>query len=243
MFEPITPRETAVDACARVLRRRILEGDLAPGDRLPPERRLAESLGVTRVTLRAALTQLAAAGLVAARQGSGTVVQDFRRRGGPDLLLPIAALAASARRLPEIAADLLLVRRQLARAVLSRIAAAPRIDAAPVAEAVAALEEAAARGAPTRDIAAADLEVVRALLEATGSEVLGLFFNPIMAALEAMPALRQVIYREPAANVAGYQVLLAWLERRPAEAIDAVVAELERRDADTVARLAEEKTS
>jgi GntR family transcriptional regulator len=42
----------------------IAEGDLAPGDRLPPERALAEEHGVSRMTVRQALQSLEARGLL-----------------------------------------------------------------------------------------------------------------------------------------------------------------------------------
>lgn len=53
----------------------ILE-ELAAGDTLPPERSLSEELGVSRMTLRRVLDDLARAGLVIRRQGSGTFVAD-----------------------------------------------------------------------------------------------------------------------------------------------------------------------
>ncbi len=42
----------------------IADGDLAPGDRLPPERALAEEHGVSRMTVRQALQSLEARGLL-----------------------------------------------------------------------------------------------------------------------------------------------------------------------------------
>lgn len=45
--------------------------DMAPGEQLPPERELATSLGVSRMTLRRALDELVAAGLVRRRRGAG----------------------------------------------------------------------------------------------------------------------------------------------------------------------------
>lgn len=56
------------------LRQRILAGEWAPGAQLPSEQSLAESLGVSRPTVRTALRNLAAGGLVHIRQGSGTFV-------------------------------------------------------------------------------------------------------------------------------------------------------------------------
>jgi GntR family transcriptional regulator len=52
----------------------IMDGTYVPGDRLPSEARLAEDLGVNRLTVRRAIEELARAGLVESRQGSGTYV-------------------------------------------------------------------------------------------------------------------------------------------------------------------------
>ncbi len=62
------------DAVASTLERRILEGSLKPGDRLPPERELATELGVSRPSLREAIQKLASKGMVQSRQGGGTFV-------------------------------------------------------------------------------------------------------------------------------------------------------------------------
>lgn len=55
---------------------RIESGDLAPGDRLPPERDLSERLGVNRMTVRRALRTLEDQGLLNRRQGDGTYVAE-----------------------------------------------------------------------------------------------------------------------------------------------------------------------
>jgi GntR family transcriptional regulator len=56
----------------------IVDGDLAPGDRLPPERALAEEHGVSRMTVRQALQSLEARGLLRrtiGRNGGSFVAQ------------------------------------------------------------------------------------------------------------------------------------------------------------------------
>lgn len=56
------------------LERLILDGKLEPGERLPPERELAEMLGVSRVSIREALRELENRGLIDRRPGRGTIV-------------------------------------------------------------------------------------------------------------------------------------------------------------------------
>jgi GntR family transcriptional regulator/MocR family aminotransferase len=58
------------------LRQRILAGDLPPGAKLPPSRRLAEECGVARATVIHAFAQLQAEGYVESRTGAGTFVVD-----------------------------------------------------------------------------------------------------------------------------------------------------------------------
>jgi GntR family transcriptional repressor for pyruvate dehydrogenase complex len=65
----------------------ILEGVLRPGERLTPEREMAEKLGVSRPSLRQALTMLEQKGLLATGKG-GTVVANFLRQ----LVDPLAEL-------------------------------------------------------------------------------------------------------------------------------------------------------
>jgi GntR family transcriptional repressor for pyruvate dehydrogenase complex len=63
----------AEGAAARIAQM-ISSGELRPGDRLPPERELALSLGVSRGALREGLASLESAGLLHARVGHGRFV-------------------------------------------------------------------------------------------------------------------------------------------------------------------------
>lgn len=58
------------------VRKAIEEHALRPGDRLPPEREMAQQLGVSRATLRSAIGYLAAMGVLRIRHGVGTFVAD-----------------------------------------------------------------------------------------------------------------------------------------------------------------------
>jgi GntR family transcriptional regulator len=58
-----------------VLRDRLLSGGLQPGEQLPPEPALCEQFGVSRITLRRAVSDLEREGLVERVQGRGTFVR------------------------------------------------------------------------------------------------------------------------------------------------------------------------
>lgn len=77
MFKPVR-KERVFEAVLEQLKDLIRARQLAPGDRLPPERELAESLAVSRSSLREALRLLEALGVVESKPGGGTVLQQPR---------------------------------------------------------------------------------------------------------------------------------------------------------------------
>src|SRR5262245_35974971 len=91
---PATSRQYKAGSTAEIVRGRIQHmietGELKPGDRLPPERELAEHFQVSRASLRSALHSIAGMGLLQFRHGSGTYIT-----GGPPVLNegPLSMLA------------------------------------------------------------------------------------------------------------------------------------------------------
>ncbi len=76
---------TTPEVIVEHLRGLIHRGEVGPGDRLPPERTLAEQLGVARVSVRQALARLQSEGYLTTRRGAfgGTFVTELiepRRR-------------------------------------------------------------------------------------------------------------------------------------------------------------------
>lgn len=70
----VTRQSMASSVAARILQ--VLHSNQADsGTILPPERRLAEELGVSRTTVREAISELALRGVVQRRHGSGTVLR------------------------------------------------------------------------------------------------------------------------------------------------------------------------
>ncbi len=95
------------DQIVQQLETMILEGSFKPGDRLPPERQLAEQLGVSRPSLREAIQKLSARGLLTARQGGGTFVTSRLESGFAD---PWQEMLGAH---PELHGDVLEFRRML----------------------------------------------------------------------------------------------------------------------------------
>lgn len=67
---------------SELLLREIGAGRLRVGDRLPPERAMAEDLGIAVGTLRKALARLAEQGVIARQQGSGNYIRQSGQGAG-----------------------------------------------------------------------------------------------------------------------------------------------------------------
>ena len=77
------------------LERRILSGDLSPGDRIPFEHELTETYDCSRMTVSKASSELAGRGLVTRRRRAGTFVAQPKAHAAvlaiPDLQAEVAA--------------------------------------------------------------------------------------------------------------------------------------------------------
>ena len=71
----ITRSPSLTDQVKAHIKRRIAEGDFQ-GGRIPPETELAQDLGVSRTTIRDALSRLENEGTIYRRQGAGTFVNE-----------------------------------------------------------------------------------------------------------------------------------------------------------------------
>ncbi|QXH49140.1 FadR family transcriptional regulator [Pseudomonas fakonensis] len=70
-----SPARPVPEIALQAIRKLIEEDDYQPGDALPSQRDLAERLGVSRASLREALSSLSALGLVSVQPGKGVFVQ------------------------------------------------------------------------------------------------------------------------------------------------------------------------
>jgi DNA-binding FadR family transcriptional regulator len=180
----------------------VVEGEIAPGESLPSERRLAEVLGVSRPAVREALSRMAQARLLDVRHGGATTVREFRRAAGLDLL------------------PRLLVRHgdldvAVARSILeARLAIAPEVaslagergtDTLPAAldDAIASLE--AAEDPVARQRAA--LGFWDHVVDAADSVVFRLMFNSLRAAYEPAIEALAVLMEAEVSQIDAYRAV------------------------------------
>lgn len=67
----------------------ILSGKLKIGEKLPPERQLAQEMQVSRAVVNGGITDLERMGFLVVKPRSGTYVADYRRKGTIETLLSI----------------------------------------------------------------------------------------------------------------------------------------------------------
>ena len=95
-YEPIARREGLPDRVKAQLLQMIRAGDLAPGDRLAPERELASEMGVSRNVVREAIRSLVDSNVLEARQGAGVFVGSLRMESLVEPLGMVLALESAA---------------------------------------------------------------------------------------------------------------------------------------------------
>jgi len=83
--QPTGPVLSVTEGAILKIKNLIVDGALCPGDRLPTQDRLATQLGLSRSSLREAVSALTLLGVLDARQGDGTYVTSLR----PDLLVSV----------------------------------------------------------------------------------------------------------------------------------------------------------
>jgi len=79
-FREITPVRLYESAIEQIMNS-IKNNKLKPGDKLPPERELAEKLSISRGSLREAFRVLESRGLIKSKPGGGRYIRDIRKNG------------------------------------------------------------------------------------------------------------------------------------------------------------------
>lgn len=215
------PRQSAADRATTRLRQRILSGELPAGSALPGERELSETLGVSRLTLRTALTRLESEGLVRSSHGASTRVQDFRATGGLPLLSHLAEEKLARGEMPlSLLRDILELRRLLAVEVLALVAErGTREDLNGLRAQLRLLRE---HEGDELSFMALDLAFARKVVLSTHNVALSLLYNTVEQLVESNPLARPAFLVNTDNALAVYEKLLELLDQRDVERVRSV---------------------
>jgi len=83
--QPLT-RSRLHEEIVTIIQKQIMNGTIAPGAKLPPERDLAETFNVNRATVREALRKLENLELLEIRHGDGVYAKNYLESGNLDLI-------------------------------------------------------------------------------------------------------------------------------------------------------------
>jgi GntR family transcriptional repressor for pyruvate dehydrogenase complex len=207
-FETVR-RDKVYEGVAKQIERLILK-KLQPGDKLPSERDLAESLGVSRSSIRDAIRSLELMGMVEPRQGAGTIV---RQISSDSLVNP---LANARKRKEELVGELLDFRKMLEPSLAARAATRATIEElAEMEEILKRQDEKLRNGESTIP---EDTEFHYAIALASGNSVVRKVLDTLMDLLRDSRERSLQVEGRPQKSLAGHRKILAALNRRDAEA-------------------------
>ena len=193
------------------IEQRILNGDLKVGDRLPPERELAEQFGVSRTAVREAVKALRQKGLVEIQPGRGTFITNGAShvvRDSFSLLMRIGGTDGSA--------NLVEVREIIEPEIAALAAARANEDhIAAMREAVATMD--AALQDPDKFIEA-DLDFHLALAEATQNALIPALIDSIVDLLRVQRARIFRVEGGPQRGQVHHKRILKAIVKRDSEA-------------------------
>ncbi|MDY0910750.1 FadR/GntR family transcriptional regulator [Microbacterium sp. CFBP9034] len=190
----------------------LLDGRLRPGDRLPPERELASTLGVGRSSVREALRVLEVMGLIRTGTGSGPTsgaIIIATPRGGMSALL---RLQVAAQGFP--LDDVVRTRLVLESAVIDALASDPDRDTGDARSVVDAMDAADLTPA---EFLSLDAQLHLALAEASGNVVIAAMMAGLRTAIESY-------VQAGAEGIADWDAAAARLRREHRSILDAVDA-------------------
>jgi len=212
-FESIR-RNKVYEEVARQLERLILT-KLHPGDKLPSERELAESLGVSRSSIRDAIRSLELVGLVEPRQGSGTVVREI---SAETLMNPLTSVL---RHKIELVTELIDFRKMLEPPLAARAATHASAEELEEMEEILHRQEAKFR---IGELAVEeDSEFHYAIAMASGNSVVLKVLDFLMDLLRDTRERSLQTEGRPQKSLAGHRKILAAIKKRDAEAAKAAM--------------------
>jgi GntR family transcriptional repressor for pyruvate dehydrogenase complex len=178
VFQPVTRSALYLDVAER-LRQAILSGDLSAGERLPSERELARRFAVSRTSLREALRQLQAQGLLSSGGRTSPMQaadpEQVAGRLGEALIHVVRCKDVSVEELTEL-------RIAIEGAALERAARSAQKGQLEAARAALAIME--QPEVSWKDFRSADLAFHAALVDASGNRAMSLVMAAVKGAIE-----------------------------------------------------------
>lgn len=173
------------------IERLILRGILRPGERLPSERELSERMGVSRPSLREAISELQDANLLTSKAGAGIYVSDALGSAFSSALVSLFG------RHDDAFFDYVAFRQDMEGMAAERAATlGSDLDLAVIAQIFAKMEAAHTKRNPTEE-AALDAEFHLAIIEASHNTVMLHMMRAMYALLrEGVFYNRQVMFKQ-----------------------------------------------
>lgn len=212
-FESVR-RDKVYEGVAKQIERLILK-KLQPGDKLPSERELVETLGVSRSSIRDAIRSLELMGMVEPRQGAGTIVREMSSEslGNP--------LANAIRRKEELIGELLDFRMMLEPQLAARAAA--QVSSAQISEMEQILKRQEARLHAGETTVVEDSEFHYAIALASGNSVVLKVLDTLMDLLRDSRQRSLQVEGRPQKSLAAHRRILAAIKRRDAKAAESAM--------------------
>ncbi len=212
-FEAVR-RNRIYEEIARQIEKMIAE-KMKPGDKLPPERQLAEMFGVSRSSIREAIRKLELTGMVEARQGLGTVV---RERSADAMVNPLTAILLQKRKL---VGELLDVRKMIEPPLAARAAMHATPEEVGEMESILRRQQERMRGG---DLAVEeDSEFHYAIALAADNSVVLKVLDVLMDLLRDTRERSLQVEGRPEKSMAGHQEILDAIRRRDAAGAEAAM--------------------
>jgi GntR family transcriptional repressor for pyruvate dehydrogenase complex len=207
-FETVR-RDKVYEGVAKQIERLILKR-LQPGDKLPSERELAETLRVSRSSIRDAIRSLELMGMVEPRQGAGTIVREI---SSESLVNP---LANAIKRKEELIGELLDFRKMLEPQLAAR--AATRVSPNQISEMEQILERQEQKLRDGESAIVEDSEFHYAIALASGNSVVLKVLDTLMDLLRDSRERSLQVEGRPQKSLAAHHRILAALKRHDGEA-------------------------
>jgi GntR family transcriptional repressor for pyruvate dehydrogenase complex len=161
--------KTLPDQITDLLIALVFIGKLLPGDKLPPERQLAQYLGVDRTSLRMALRTLTRMKVVHTLQGSGIRVLDYKVDGGLDFLGNLYEIEELELGSEFLLSGLELFNRAIPSAIKISVEKSAQDSQGKILAIVHKMYQGVQNGDDYRELAKLDVELVDTLLASTGN--------------------------------------------------------------------------